>query len=491
MARPTRRARPKEVTLANETQAALDGSAMSPARRSTLVVYLLSLGVLLIYLLIKLLMLEFPDVAVVVEGVPIGPGFQAPAATEKPREGQPSPPAEPPPSVKKAPVLAAVFPHVTSGPAPAYELALYGTDFQDKLQVRLNGAARAPKTIVAPDLVVVVPTAADLLGTGTLVVEVVNPGGLLSNALALKVDQPRQPLKVWGQEWPLTQEVQLLLLVLLAGAMGSYVHALKSIADFIGNRTAMASWSWWYVSRPFLGAAMALIFYWVLRGGLLAGTLADARVVNPFGAMAVAALVGMFADKATQKLAEIFETLFKAEERRSGKLAAPVIDKLVPATVRTGASAAIDVKIVGERLGGVRAVKVDGKERAPERVSDKEVVVKLQPDDLKKSGTLSISVVTAEATSTSASLQISDLEVTTKALPAGKVGEAYSGPLAASGGTAPYTWTIETPPAGLKIDAQTGEIAGKPTKAGNVKAAVTVRDASGAAATREFDMQIA
>src|SRR4029434_5674271 len=105
---------------------------------------------------------------------------------------------------------------------------------------------------------------------------------------------------------------------------------MKSPAYLTGNRTAITSWFWWYITRPFLGATMALIFYAVLRGGFLTGTPADVRVVHPFGAIAVAALVGMFADKAAQKLAEIFETFFKADDRRGGRLAAPVIASVDP-----------------------------------------------------------------------------------------------------------------------------------------------------------------
>jgi hypothetical protein len=455
--------------VAEKTQPADDASAMSPNRRSILMMYLLDLGLLLIYALIQLHTLDFPDAAVVVEAPPQSAGIQSPA---QPPAQQPSPPTpaadapskapdagggaadagagagqaiRTPPSAPggRRPVLIDVFPHVKSDPQPTYELALYGTDFDDRLQVRLNGRTRAPKTTPRADLILVVPTPGDLVGPGTLVVEVVNPGGILSNALALKVDRPKLPLSLLGWEWPITREVQLILMVLCAGALGSYVHAMKSIADFIGNRTAMTSWFWWYITRPFLGGTMAFIFYAVLRGGFLTGTPADVRVVNPFGAIAVAALVGMFADKAAQKLAEIFETLFKAEEKRSGKLAAPVIDRLVPSTVLTGNEKPIDLKIVGDRLGNVRTVKVDGKERTSERVSDKEVIVKLQPDDLKKSGALSISVVTADATSPSASLQVTDLDITTASLPTGKVGDGYSEKLAATAGTPPYGWSME------------------------------------------------
>ena len=98
-----------------------------------------------------------------------------------------------------------------------------------------------------------------------------------------------------------------MLLVLFAGALGSYIHAIKSLVDYIGNQTAKESWFWFYMTRPFVGMALALIFYAVIRGGFLAGTPADAKSVNPFGVVALAGLVGMFADKASQKLSEVFD----------------------------------------------------------------------------------------------------------------------------------------------------------------------------------------
>ncbi len=68
--------------------------------------------------------------------------------------------------------------------------------------------------------------------------------------------------------------------------------------------------------------SLALIFYAVLRGGFLAGSPADAKVVSPFGVLAIGALVGMFTEKASNKLADVFGTLFqsKAEEASKDKL---------------------------------------------------------------------------------------------------------------------------------------------------------------------------
>jgi hypothetical protein len=79
------------------------------------------------------------------------------------------------------------------------------------------------------------------------------------------------------------------------------------------------------------------------------------------------------------------------------------------------------------------------------------------------------------------------LEVTTSSLPAVVAGTAYTTTLAASGGITPYTrWSVTdgTLPAGLRLDADSGTVAGTPTgPAGTRPVTLTVTDAAGATAT--------
>jgi hypothetical protein len=64
------------------------------------------------------------------------------------------------------------------------------------------------------------------------------------------------------------------------------------------------------------------------------------------------------------------------------------------------------------------------------------------------------------------------LNITTTSLPNGQVGTSYSATLAATGGTAPYAWSLTggTLPAGLALNASTGAIAGTPTATANAVA---------------------
>jgi Putative Ig domain len=72
---------------------------------------------------------------------------------------------------------------------------------------------------------------------------------------------------------------------------------------------------------------------------------------------------------------------------------------------------------------------------------------------------------TATFTLVVAAPSIVPLTITTATLPAGKVGQAYSAALSASGGTTPYTWAITAGalPAGLSFNAASGLISGTPS----------------------------
>ncbi len=115
---------------------------------------------------------------------------------------------------------------------------------------------------------------------------------------------------LWFQPWEISDDARLLLIVILAGALGSYIHTATSFADFVGNRRMVASWTWWYILRSPIGIALAVLFYFLARGGLLS-TGTSAMEVNPYGIAAIAGLAGMFSKQATDKLREVFDALFK------------------------------------------------------------------------------------------------------------------------------------------------------------------------------------
>jgi len=113
-------------------------------------------------------------------------------------------------------------------------------------------------------------------------------------------------IKIWNEQ-------RLLLLVLLAGALGGLVHSIRSVYWYIGNRELVKSWLVMYLLLPFAGSTLALIFYLVVRGGFFSPQ-SGFNQTSPFGFTALAALVGMFSPQAALKLREVSETLLSKPE---------------------------------------------------------------------------------------------------------------------------------------------------------------------------------
>jgi len=98
--------------------------------------------------------------------------------------------------------------------------------------------------------------------------------------------------------------------------------------------------------------------------------------------------------------------------------------------------------------------------------------------------------VAATAAGTSTIVVNPVLAVSTTALPGGQVGVAYSAELAPSGGTAPFTWSVTTLPAGLTVDPGTGVVSGTPSAAGSSTVVATVTDAVGAQSSATYTIGI-
>ena len=84
------------------------------------------------------------------------------------------------------------------------------------------------------------------------------------------------------------------------------------------------------------------------------------------------------------------------------------------------------------------------------------------------------------------------LSITTTSLSSGMVGEGYSQAVSATGGTAPYFWSVSsgTPPTGLSINPSTGAIGGTPSSAGTFNFTVQVKDNGDPQQTATKDLSI-
>lgn len=373
----------------DKPDSASDGDPMPIGTRRLLAAYLLLVGLVLLLSLWQIGTVDFSIAAVNVESKPItDPSASCSTATAP---AVPNTTTSDASTGDKRPVLGGLFTQVSVGAVPVMYITACGHDFTSASKIRFNQKEQ-PTIFVDPTRIQAQLDQATIDALDPISVDVITKESTnISGTFAMSVRKGRLQANLYIWHPTLTRELQLLLLAMLAGALGSFVHALKSFSDFVGNRTLTASWFWWYITRPFLGAALAVIFYAVLRGGFMAGTAADAKAVNQFGVIAVGALVGMFADKATDKLAEIFDTLFKGSDTRGGKLAAPVIDKLDPDNFTVGAASGT-FKIKGDRLAGVKQVKFDGIEHPHGTPSDKEISVDLTANDLSQKKTFKVSV---------------------------------------------------------------------------------------------------
>jgi hypothetical protein len=118
----------------------------------------------------------------------------------------------------------------------------------------------------------------------------------------------------FGRTFLVYDEVRLLSIVILAGALGSLIHALRSVYWYVGIRNLVSSWLAKYILMPFGGSALAVVFYFVIRGGFFSPQ-AGVPQTSPFGFAALSAVIGLFSEQAVLKLKQVAETIFSKPER--------------------------------------------------------------------------------------------------------------------------------------------------------------------------------
>lgn len=207
------------------------------------------------------------------------------------------------------PNLSRIVPDAVAGNAA--KITIIGAGFAKGTVVKLDDAVR-PQAYIDGNHMTISLTAADLTTEATNVITI-NDGKADFGTGRIQI------VKGQAGVWKISQDTQFLLLVLLMGAFGSCVYGLKTLADYIGVSKFSTSWSCYYLIQPFEGAGIALIMYLAIRGGFLTGA-GTTDSVNKFGICAIAALAGAFSDTAFMKLREVFLTLFKPQDNRSGKV---------------------------------------------------------------------------------------------------------------------------------------------------------------------------
>ena len=98
-------------------------------------------------------------------------------------------------------------------------------------------------------------------------------------------------LLIFPYSWDLEKNLHLILIVVYGGGLGGSIHGLSSLATHSHSNDLKRSYAVWYLSRPFLGTALALAVYFAFRGGII--TNGNVDVLNPYGVAAIAVAVGL------------------------------------------------------------------------------------------------------------------------------------------------------------------------------------------------------
>lgn len=187
-------------------------------------------------------------------------------------------------------------------------------------------------------------------------------------AITAQLDDPwLRCATVFGGSFHLPFELRLFFIVALSAALGAFVHIATSFSDFLGNGAYSPRWLWWYALRVPVGVALAFMFYFAIRGGILTTTSLSTTDINPFGIAAIAGLVGLFSKQASDKLAETFSTIFKTDRggdaARGGKIDSivPTVDSVDPKKIRANADAVLEV--TGSNFREMLDAQFPGKEK--------------------------------------------------------------------------------------------------------------------------------
>lgn len=195
---------------------------------------------------------------------------------------------------------------------------------------------------------------------------------------------------------PYSLDAQLLILVMLAGALGSFIHAATSFGDFVGNKRLTTNWLWWYILKPFIGTMLAALFYLCVRGGFLSGAT-QADNINLYGITALAGMVGMFSKQATDKLSEVFDTMFKTTagdlKRKEGlDNPVPVLSGSEPARLAPRARDVV-ITLTGKGFVNGSVVQINGSARTTTFRDSTHLSAALQDADVAREGQLKVTVV--------------------------------------------------------------------------------------------------
>ena len=353
-----------------------------------------------------------------------------------------------------SPQLSALTPNSVNAGGPAFTMVISGANFVSGSTVRWNGANRTTTFTNSAQLIAAIP-ASDITIPGTASVTVVNPGSITSNALIFTISGPSLTITTNSPLPP--------------GTVGtSYSQTLGA-----SGGTPPYTWS---VSSGSLPAGLAL--------GASNGTISGTPSAGGSSTFTV-----RVSDTAAVSVTKQFQLSI-------ADASGPVLSSINPSSVTAGGPA-FTLTVNGPNFLSSSTVRWNGSNRTTTFVNSSQLTAAIPAADIAAPGTASLTVMNpGGATSNALTLTITSpgsLTITTGSpLPQGTIGISYSQTLAASGGTAPYTWSLSAGslPAGLTLNASVGTVGGTPSALGTTTFTVRVLDSVSASATKQFQLVI-
>jgi hypothetical protein len=151
-------------------------------------------------------------------------------------------------------------------------------------------------------------------------------------------------------------EIRLVIFSTFFGVIGASVHGIGSLTVWISRGKLEAGWDIWYLTRPPIGAALALITYLIIRAGFVTG---GPTAINDFGVAGMSALVGLMEDEMTTKLRDIFDTLFGIKKPPQEKGDEPM--KVNQAGIKFSDDQKTEVKVTDSIEIKAKVLNIDGK----------------------------------------------------------------------------------------------------------------------------------
>ena len=107
----------------------------------------------------------------------------------------------------------------------------------------------------------------------------------------------------------LSADAFVFLVVFFAGMLGAVIRAVYSFTNHLGQSDFSFKWTWYYMLLPFMGGALSLAIYFVLRGGFYGASFGKGLTLNIYSFAAFSALTGLFTANALEKLRLVAVTL--------------------------------------------------------------------------------------------------------------------------------------------------------------------------------------